>query len=388
MLDLKEVGYGRMRVSNYKKDGTVFEVTISVFPVFDSTAPNNNNNTNNSNKGMMMKDGGDSAVLTHLASILTDVKVYPPGYGRGGSSSDETSSFDGTSTNASNYPSNSISQNDTNMESTNSGVKEKELMMNTTSEEANQTSSGSNQFSSFRPSLFERSEQQRTSQSGSSNQGTTSSSLTSDKNHMNSAEVGSNNNNQHQQQQQGAPHEAQQHQQFMQHHHNLQQQHQQQNQQQPHHFNYHPQPPQFMNNYYQRQDNSTNNNHYQHDRHNNIEVPREEEDEGEEDGQEESYEETSSSRDSDSPNYDRREKAKKFDAKCVISEEVNLVFLFFFSELVSLISFIPELLPLRSHPPVIQFTSTNVELHECDGINRSSGSSDSRQHRLESINWI
>jgi hypothetical protein len=327
MLDLKEVGYGRMRVSNYKKDGTVFEVTISVFPVFDSTAPNNN--TNNGNKGMMMKDGGDSAVLTHLASILTDVKVYPPGYGRGGSSSDETSSFDGTSTNASNYyPSHSIGQNDTNIGSTNSGVKEgeEELMMNTTSEEANQTSSGSNQqFSGFRPSLSlyeSRSEQQHSSQTGS-NQGTTSSSLTSDKNHLNSAEVTNNNNNhqQQQQQQQGAPHEAQQHQQFMQHHHNLQQQ------QQPHH-NYYHQQSQFMNNYYQRPDNNINN--HCHDRNNNTEVPREEEGE-EEDGQEDSYEETNSSRESDSPNYDRREKAKKFDAKCVISEEVNPCF-FFFSE--------------------------------------------------------
>lgn len=61
MRDLKEVGYGNMRIYNYKKSGEVFEVTVTVYPVFDSICS-------------IGKDA-EIAVLTHFASIMTDFRV-------------------------------------------------------------------------------------------------------------------------------------------------------------------------------------------------------------------------------------------------------------------------------------------------------------------------
>eukprot|EP00599_Poterioochromonas_sp_BG-1_P006423 CAMPEP_0173145878 /NCGR_PEP_ID=MMETSP1105-20130129/8154_1 /TAXON_ID=2985 /ORGANISM="Ochromonas sp., Strain BG-1" /LENGTH=532 /DNA_ID=CAMNT_0014059961 /DNA_START=423 /DNA_END=2021 /DNA_ORIENTATION=- len=67
MKDLKEVGYSRMHVYNYRKNGEMFEVNITVFPVFDSIS----------------STGPDSevAVLTHFASVMTDMKPIANGNG-------------------------------------------------------------------------------------------------------------------------------------------------------------------------------------------------------------------------------------------------------------------------------------------------------------------
>ncbi len=61
MRDIKEFGYGKMTVNNYKKNGDVFNVDIVVYPIFDSP----------SNTG---KDA-DLPVLTHFASIMTPIPM-------------------------------------------------------------------------------------------------------------------------------------------------------------------------------------------------------------------------------------------------------------------------------------------------------------------------
>jgi len=60
MNDIRSVGYAHMRVYNYKKSGQIFEVDVTVYPVFDS----------------LCAVGPDSevAVLTHFASVMTDIK--------------------------------------------------------------------------------------------------------------------------------------------------------------------------------------------------------------------------------------------------------------------------------------------------------------------------
>ena len=60
MKDVKEVGYANMRVYNYRKNGEVFEVNVTVYPVFDSIAS--------------VGPDAEVAVLTHFASVMTDIK--------------------------------------------------------------------------------------------------------------------------------------------------------------------------------------------------------------------------------------------------------------------------------------------------------------------------
>lgn len=82
MKDVRSVGYAHMRVYNYRKSGEVFEVDVTVYPVFDS----------------ICAIGPDSevAVLTHFASVMSDIKEFSPGdtetsssqgFGRNGSGS-------------------------------------------------------------------------------------------------------------------------------------------------------------------------------------------------------------------------------------------------------------------------------------------------------------
>ena len=59
--DVKEVGYGTMRINNYRKNGELFSATVMAFPVYDtveSTGPEVEN-----------------PVLTHFATILTHVQT-------------------------------------------------------------------------------------------------------------------------------------------------------------------------------------------------------------------------------------------------------------------------------------------------------------------------
>lgn len=60
MKDIKEVGYGNMRVYNYRKNGDVFEVNVTVYPVFDTICS--------------VGPDAEIAVLTHFASVMTDIK--------------------------------------------------------------------------------------------------------------------------------------------------------------------------------------------------------------------------------------------------------------------------------------------------------------------------
>jgi hypothetical protein len=62
-----QVGYGSMRLNNYRKNGEVFSASISVFPVYDSVAPTVD----------------DDPILTHFATVITraerlDVKDILP----------------------------------------------------------------------------------------------------------------------------------------------------------------------------------------------------------------------------------------------------------------------------------------------------------------------
>jgi hypothetical protein len=59
MRDVKELGYGKMTVCNYKKNGETFQVEVIVYPIFDSPV----------NAG---KDS-DLPVLTHYASVMIPV---------------------------------------------------------------------------------------------------------------------------------------------------------------------------------------------------------------------------------------------------------------------------------------------------------------------------
>lgn len=54
--DVKEVGYGNMRINNYRKNGEVFNASITVFPVYDSVVT------------------GEVPVLTHFATLMSDVR--------------------------------------------------------------------------------------------------------------------------------------------------------------------------------------------------------------------------------------------------------------------------------------------------------------------------
>lgn len=58
--DFRELGYGVVRIHNYKKNGEMFAVTLTMFPIFDS----------------LTATGIDSEtpVLTHFATILSDIK--------------------------------------------------------------------------------------------------------------------------------------------------------------------------------------------------------------------------------------------------------------------------------------------------------------------------
>lgn len=62
MRDIKELGYGKMDIQNYKKNGEMFHANIVVYPIFDSPV----------NSG---KDS-DFPVLTHYASII--IPISPP----------------------------------------------------------------------------------------------------------------------------------------------------------------------------------------------------------------------------------------------------------------------------------------------------------------------
>jgi PAS domain S-box-containing protein len=59
--DLKEVGYATMKVTNYRKDGTLFSATVHVFPVYDTVSPTGAD--------------GDDPVLTHFATVLEDMET-------------------------------------------------------------------------------------------------------------------------------------------------------------------------------------------------------------------------------------------------------------------------------------------------------------------------
>jgi hypothetical protein len=59
--DIKEVGYGNMRVHNYRKNGERYVATVTVFPVFDSIAPTG--------------PDSDVPVLTHFATVLSEFSV-------------------------------------------------------------------------------------------------------------------------------------------------------------------------------------------------------------------------------------------------------------------------------------------------------------------------
>lgn len=60
MKNLKEVGYGTMRINNYRKNGEVFNVVVTSFPVYDTVSA----------------EGEDSnvPVLTHFATVLSDIR--------------------------------------------------------------------------------------------------------------------------------------------------------------------------------------------------------------------------------------------------------------------------------------------------------------------------
>ena len=59
--DVKEVGYGTMRINNYRKNGELFTATVIVFPVYDSVQPTGTEIEN--------------PVLTHFATMLTHVQT-------------------------------------------------------------------------------------------------------------------------------------------------------------------------------------------------------------------------------------------------------------------------------------------------------------------------
>ena len=58
--NIKEFGYANMRINNYRKNGSLFNVSVTSFPIYDSLAV----------------DGvcSDVPVLTHFATILSDIR--------------------------------------------------------------------------------------------------------------------------------------------------------------------------------------------------------------------------------------------------------------------------------------------------------------------------
>jgi len=59
--DIKEVGYGTMRINNYRKNNELFTATVIVFPVYDTVEPNGQETEN--------------PVLTHFATMLTQIET-------------------------------------------------------------------------------------------------------------------------------------------------------------------------------------------------------------------------------------------------------------------------------------------------------------------------
>lgn len=64
MKDIRSVGYAHMRVYNYRKSGEVFEVDVTVYPVFDSICA--------------VGQDAEIAVLTHFASVMSNSKEVTP----------------------------------------------------------------------------------------------------------------------------------------------------------------------------------------------------------------------------------------------------------------------------------------------------------------------
>lgn len=60
--DVVANGFGNMRVVNYKKNGEMFNGTVTAYPVFDSVS---------------CGDSGDTVVMTHYASVLSNVLKIP-----------------------------------------------------------------------------------------------------------------------------------------------------------------------------------------------------------------------------------------------------------------------------------------------------------------------
>lgn len=97
MKDIRSVGYAHMRVYNYRKSGEIFEVDVTVYPVFDSICA--------------VGQDAEIAVLTHFASVMTNSKEVTPSMCRqrhGTMSSDPSA----TSTN----PSTELRSSDSNSE--------------------------------------------------------------------------------------------------------------------------------------------------------------------------------------------------------------------------------------------------------------------------------
>jgi hypothetical protein len=60
--NLKEVGYGNMRIINYRKNGEVFNVAVTSFPIYDTVSA--------------IGEKSEVPVLTHFATILSDIRYY------------------------------------------------------------------------------------------------------------------------------------------------------------------------------------------------------------------------------------------------------------------------------------------------------------------------
>ena len=56
MDDVREIGYARMNILNYRKDGSQYSATVTVFPVYDSISP-----------------GSPAPILTHFAAYLSSI---------------------------------------------------------------------------------------------------------------------------------------------------------------------------------------------------------------------------------------------------------------------------------------------------------------------------
>ena len=64
--NLKEVGYGTMRINNYRKNGEVFNVVVTSFPVYDTVSAEGENS--------------NVPVLTHFATVLSDIRYCDENY--------------------------------------------------------------------------------------------------------------------------------------------------------------------------------------------------------------------------------------------------------------------------------------------------------------------